>query len=467
MSWRWVYWFLCAAALALVVTNVALHLRGATTRGADSAQAVLGATLTAKVALLGDAALGGQGGTYSEMVVQSLEQAERDPALPVRARALRRKAIWCAFEHLECTGPALDALAAIPAAERLPAPADEALVLREALSGAPIPPERVDALDARLAEVRLGWFDALKRERLFRNAGDDARADAELARARSGAVSSVVAIFAMGGIFGVGGIAWLVVAFLPARRRVLSTLAEHLREPETLADADAARLMALFVTFLGGALLLGPAVRWLGVPAPTTPLGSALQALSGEAVIGLLVLAVHRALSLGAGPPPVLGFRGSSVKRALGAGGLVYLLLLPAIVVILIPISALFQRLGIPTQSHPIVDQLQASSGNLAALAVWLVVASVAAPLLEEAVFRGALQRSLRARFGGGWSVAISSVAFAVIHPQVGIGLVGVLVIGVAVALVREHERSLWPSVVVHALNNGVALALAMGMLSG
>jgi membrane protease YdiL (CAAX protease family) len=469
LSKRWVYWLLCAAALGLVITNVAVHLRGAPATGADSMKSLLSAAISAKVAVLADSALeGSSGGSYGALVVQALDQAEREGSPPGRARALRRKAIWCDFEHLGCADAALDALAAIAAAERAPAPADEADVLREVLGGAPIAKDRVAPLEARIAEIRLGWFDHLLRERLHRNAGEAAMADADLAAARGAAAVSVAVLVGFGGLLAAGAVAWLAVAFLPARRRAQRALGERLREPEELSDGDAARLLALFVAFLAAALLLGPALRRLGIATATTPLGTALQALAGEVALGLIVVAVHRALSLGSGaPPPALGFKGSSLKRALGAGSLVYLLLLPAIFAVLAPISALFERLGIPTQSHPIVDQLQASAGNLPALLVWLAVASVAAPLLEEAVFRGALLRGLRARVGGRWAVGLSSVAFAIIHPQVGLGLVGVLVIGLVLALLREHERSLWPSVVVHALNNGVALAVAMGMLAG
>lgn len=473
MSKRWVYWLFGAVALALVVTTVTLHLRETAARGADTSRALLSATLAAKMAVLGDAALAvdptaSAASPTGDLVADALDKASSEGSPTERARALRRKAIWCDFKGAACARPALDTLGAIAPQDRLPAPADEADVLREILGGAPVAPERVAPLEARLGEIRLGWFDHLLRERLHRHAGDAGAADRDLAEARSTAIASMAAALAFLALLALGGVAWLVAMLAPATRRVWSTLAEHTREPEAITDGDASRLLVVFAAFLGVALLLGPATRWLGLPRPTTPLGSALQSLGAEVTVALVVLAVHRAVALGTGaPPPKLGFEGSSVARALGRGALVYLMLLPLIFLVLVPIGALFDRLGIRTQSHPIVEHLSAATGSPAALAVWLLVAAVAAPLLEEAVFRGALQRALRHRFGGRWAIVISSVAFAVIHPQVGLGLVAVLVIGLVLALVREHERSLWPSVVVHALNNGVTLALALGMLSG
>lgn len=472
MSKRWVYWLFGVVALALVVVTVVLHLRDTAARGPDASRGLLSATLAAKMAVLGDAAISVAPADpvtspYGDLVRDALEKAASEGAPADRARALRRKAIWCDYKGAACAKEAIDALSGIAPKDRLPAPADEADVLREVLGGAPIAPERVAPLAARLEEIRLGWFDHLLRERLHRHAGDDAAADRDLAEARSTAVTSMAAAVAFLALLALGGIVWFVAMFLPATRRVWRTLVEHTREPEAITDGEASRLLVVFASFLGTALLLGPATKWMGLPRPVTPLGSALQALAGEVIVALVVIVVHRALALGTGaPPPKLGFDSSTVKRALGRGALVYLLLLPAIFLVLIPLGALFDRLGIPTQSHPIVEHLNAATSSPAAVAVWLLVAAVAAPLLEEAVFRGALQRALRHRFGGRGAIVLSSLAFAVIHPQVGLGLVAILVIGLVLAVVREHERSLWPSVVVHAFNNGVTLALALGMLS-
>jgi hypothetical protein len=195
---RWLYRALCAALLGLVVASVALHLRGASARGPDPTRGLLAATFSAKVAVLGGAAGAAAG---DDLVVQSLDQAAREGGPSYRARALRRKAIWCDFRGKGCAPEALDALDRIPAADRQPAPPDEVAVLREALAaGAEEPgaaadrvtiaPERVEPLLARLGEIRLGWFDHLLRERLYRHAGDAARADRELAEARSGAIGA-------------------------------------------------------------------------------------------------------------------------------------------------------------------------------------------------------------------------------------------------------------------------------------
>lgn len=469
------FWIAAVAALLLLVVRT-LAPRGNDAAGEDGVQGVLGATLVAKMAVLLDDQPGEVANAYGELVLQSFDEIDREGSLPARARALRRKAIWCDFRGLPCARPAIDGLSGIPADARAPAPDDEVELLREVVGGAPISPERAAELEPRLRELRLGWFDLLLRERLFRHAGDAARADAAVAEAEAGAMKAMLAGFAFFGVFAIGSIAWLVALFLPGLRRAFKELGERMEEPDDLRAIDAARLMTVFVTFLAASLLLGPAARRLGLPEPATPLAAAVQNLVAEILLGLVVLVSHRLLtrvragasgpSSAGGAVASLGFGGSSPGRALRAGTLTYVLMVPALFVVLVPLSALFNRVRVPSQGHPIMEQLQLSMGSRPALAVWILVAVVGAPLLEEAVFRGALQRSLRARFGPGAAIAISSFAFAIIHPQVGVGLAGILVIGFVLAMLREHQRSLWPSVVLHALNNGVTMAVALGLLA-
>lgn len=466
MSRPWVYWLLCLVALALVVVNVRLNLREVTAARPEGGRDLPTAVLAAKMLVLAGPSEGEGAPAGADHVAQLLDEASKRGEPSARARALRRKAIWCDFSGAPGAKEALDALAEIGEAERAPAPADEAALLREAVGGAPIARERAEPLGLRLTEIHLGWFDHLLRQRLHHHAGDEAAADRELADAREGARRAALASAALLALMATGGIAWLIALVHPARRRVTRELAERLRAPETLEPGDASRLLAVFVGFLAAALALGPLLRALGLRRAATPLGGALQSLGAELALGLVVLLLHRVFRRAGAPPPALGFAGSSVGRALNRGAFVYLLLLPTLFFVVIPLSALFRRLGLPDHSHPIAEQLQAASASPAALVVWFLVAAVAAPLLEEAVFRGALQRALRARLGGRWAIVVSSLAFAVIHPQVGIGLVAVLVIGLTLALTREHEGSLWPGVVLHACNNGAILAIAMAMLA-
>jgi membrane protease YdiL (CAAX protease family) len=128
-----------------------------------------------------------------------------------------------------------------------------------------------------------------------------------------------------------------------------------------------------------------------------------------------------------------------------------------------------FAPTNMPT--HPIVETL--AHGGWPEILGVILLASVAAPLIEETMFRGVLHRHLReasSRFGPALSFIISALVvsflFAVIHPQ------GVLAVPVLMALAfgftmaREWRGTLVPAMVGHALNNGIVtilLAAALG----
>ena len=88
-----------------------------------------------------------------------------------------------------------------------------------------------------------------------------------------------------------------------------------------------------------------------------------------------------------------------------------------------------------------------------------LVVAAVAAPIVEELVFRGLLYRWLDRRAGVGIAMVVSALTFSLVHfiPL----LIGVFfAFGVILAQVARHYDSLYPAIVLHSLNNAAAVGL-------
>ncbi|HHX41328.1 MAG TPA: CPBP family intramembrane metalloprotease, partial [Armatimonadetes bacterium] len=92
--------------------------------------------------------------------------------------------------------------------------------------------------------------------------------------------------------------------------------------------------------------------------------------------------------------------------------------------------------------------------------AILILVVVVVAPLFEEVFFRGALYAAIRRHAGAGAAVAVTSLFFALVHPQLPLGSLPILALGIVFALAVELRRSLIPSIVAHMLNNGVALLL-------
>lgn len=80
----------------------------------------------------------------------------------------------------------------------------------------------------------------------------------------------------------------------------------------------------------------------------------------------------------------------------------------------------------------------------------------VLAPVMEELLFRGILLESVRSKYSAGRAVVVSALLFGVIHliPQ---QVVNAFVIGLLLGYIYVRTDSLWPVIVIHALNNGVA----------
>lgn len=98
-----------------------------------------------------------------------------------------------------------------------------------------------------------------------------------------------------------------------------------------------------------------------------------------------------------------------------------------------------------------------------------LFAASVAAPIVEETMFRGVLYRHLREasyRWGKVMSIvvgtAIASFLFAAIHPQGWLGIPPLMALATAFTLTREWRGSLLPCMLAHALNNTVVTVLVI-----
>lgn len=89
---------------------------------------------------------------------------------------------------------------------------------------------------------------------------------------------------------------------------------------------------------------------------------------------------------------------------------------------------------------------------------LWLfALAAVVAPIAEEFLFRGLLYPLLRVKRAVVRAVFLSALAFALLHfiPPL---IPAFLTMGVVFALVVEHYKSIYPAMLVHALNNGIVM---------
>jgi membrane protease YdiL (CAAX protease family) len=91
--------------------------------------------------------------------------------------------------------------------------------------------------------------------------------------------------------------------------------------------------------------------------------------------------------------------------------------------------------------------------------AVQILVIVFVAPICEEACFRGMLFGGLRERLPRIAAALISGAIFGGLHATTGISAVPVLIVfGFALALLYEKTGSIIPGILLHMLNNSVAL---------
>ncbi len=96
-------------------------------------------------------------------------------------------------------------------------------------------------------------------------------------------------------------------------------------------------------------------------------------------------------------------------------------------------------------------------------MAAMLLTVAVGAPLVEEILFRGALLGALRTRLGPTLAILLSSTLFCAVHldPFVAPQL---FLLGLAMAHLRERTGSVYPGVVLHAIQNGASIIMVFAL---
>jgi membrane protease YdiL (CAAX protease family) len=156
-----------------------------------------------------------------------------------------------------------------------------------------------------------------------------------------------------------------------------------------------------------------------------------------------------------------LGFRRYPVGRTL----LWVAVLMVAIFVVNALYSYLISALHLNVQTN---DQLLLQQSKVAPLTTYatLLAAVIVAPFCEEVFFRGFVFPGLRRGMPVGWAIVLSSLLFAVSHADPG-SFVVLVIIGLALATLRWRTRSIWPAILLHMLNNGIAALTVVLAMQG
>jgi CAAX protease family protein len=112
-----------------------------------------------------------------------------------------------------------------------------------------------------------------------------------------------------------------------------------------------------------------------------------------------------------------------------------------------------------------ITEEIKSEDGVLA-LAGYVGITCMVAPIAEEVFFRGFLFPVLRARAGVAWGVVITGALFSLVH-AVGSpveALIVLFVLGAGLCLLYLRTGSLLPCIGLHALNNAISFAATKEM---
>jgi len=330
---------------------------------------------------------------------------------------------------------------------------------------------------------------------LYRSQGDPARAARALREARTRAMLTLAPLTLIelaGAALGLGGVGLLLYFFLRSQRQkdagcivepgLWPTLPELVPPPERRLRAG--DLMGVFVLYLLMPDLLGWLLGGFGVPhrfhfagllagykahvaalpqsrhvAANVVLEFFAYLFTATVPIGVLLgIARRRRASVG----EELGWNTHRLGRNLlyGVGG--YAISLPLLLVA----ESLGKHIHAPAPSNPAIPLL-ASAPTFWVQAVLVLLATVAAPLTEEFLFRGVFYNAAKLRLGVWPAIVLTGLIFGFVHP---VGLAEMLplaTLGGVFAWMAETRKSLAPSIVGHFLQNSLATLLLLLALGG
>lgn len=138
---------------------------------------------------------------------------------------------------------------------------------------------------------------------------------------------------------------------------------------------------------------------------------------------------------------------------------LVVVLLAPGFIVL----PDLVQALWNWVTGTPMSDGAESLRGVFGALPIplTLLAVSLGPALVEEFWCRGFVGRGLVSRYGFVWGVLLTSALFALMHGNPN-GLPAYVLMGAYLHFVYFATRSIWAPVLLHALNNGTAIVVAL-----
>ncbi len=314
----------------------------------------------------------------------------------------------------------------------------------------------VDPTDRKLIEDRLEWVGELA----FVPPGspDEAARQKVVSQTNSVLMASIGGL-AIGGFFGLLGIGLVIMFFaLLMSRKLKSRFSNRSYDHNIYIETFA---IWMFLFFGSGFVF-----SFIEIKSATT--GMLIQPFVFFGSLIVLAWPVFRGISFADVRADIGWTSGNSIKEMASAFPTYFAtlpFLLPGVILLTVLMSLItgfhdsneFARPVMP--GHPVQDYI--SAGGVPLILLVFITACVAAPIVEETMFRGVLYRHLRDATAG-WkrfvsvvfSALINGLIFASIHPQGIYGIPVLATLAIGFSLTREWRGSLIAPMMMHFIHN-------------
>ncbi len=325
--------------------------------------------------------------------------------------------------------------------------------------------------DRDLLDKQLGWFGRLL------EADDAQRAEMEDAAGRKVlAVGGIVLFIGFAGIIGFVGLVIMLIRLLGGSLQsgLLGGESRH----GVYAEVFTVWLL-LFIVVMSIASILGGKIAGdsatLAMSFSLVAFLTSLAALFWARIRGIswsqIRLDIGWTSGKGLFKETLWGIAGYAMMLPILVVGVILVLLLVAIQAFVSSATGSDPFAGTSGGAHPIV--LDIANGGWQVRILLVALAAIAAPIVEETMFRGVLYRQLRTSSNTlgivlsiVCSMLLTSFLFAAIHPQGWIAIPALMAIAIGMNLMREWRGTILPSMIVHGVSNGLVTSMMIIFLS-
>jgi len=153
--------------------------------------------------------------------------------------------------------------------------------------------------------------------------------------------------------------------------------------------------------------------------------------------------------------------RAASIPFDIGIGVLTWIIAFPLVAAIGESLDLLLNAVfGVQNYEQVAVRYLKHSISSLPSMIIPLITILIAAPIIEEFLFRGCLQTYFKRKMGIRSAIALSSLCFALFHfsPSQGVGnlalVVSLFTFSLFLGFIYERQASLFASIGLHITFN-------------